>query len=438
MSSPFDAIDSLKSEWDRLQPMSPDNERRLWQKLRLEWNFHSNHIEGDTLTYGETELLLLHDQTTGNHTLREYEEMKAHDVGIAHVRTLAADPSRLIGEGDIRDLNKIILKEPYWKPARTPDGEATRKQIIPGTYKTAPNNVITATGELFEFAPPSEIPARMEALTTWLAESVGGGDSHLVEIAAKLHHDFVLIHPFDDGNGRVARMLVNYLFLRCGCPPIIVPTQEKSAYLAALRLADAGDIAPLTAFLAGRLEIALQLGIRAAMGENIAEPSDVEKEVALFVRGEQARRGELGLPTKEMLAALMKESLIPFVDVLERKLEGLKPLFSDFKTITVASSEAITGGRVSRTELDNPKPGGQVRLLFQFLSYNGEAATPFDQTTRLALNFPPGKYTITFYGKALLSKSYAEPLLSAEIEEITAHILAKTFAEIRAKAGVAE
>ena len=114
MTTDLETIDRLKAEWDGLQPIDPARERRLWRKLRLEWNYHSNHIEGNTLTYGETELLLLHGVAAGNHALREYEEMKAHDAAIEYVRTLAADRSRAITEADIRDLNRIILKEPFW------------------------------------------------------------------------------------------------------------------------------------------------------------------------------------------------------------------------------------------------------------------------------------------------------------------------------------
>jgi len=217
MKSLSKSVTTLFAEWQSLQPLSPENDRRLWQKLRLEWNYHSNHIEGNTLTYGETELLLIHGQTHGNHSIREYEEMQAHDVGIAHLRELAADQSRLIAETDIRGLNKIILKVPFWKPAQTSDGQATRKQIIPGEYKTTPNNVITTTGELCEFAPPSDVPARMQALVKWLGESLHDfREADLLWHLGKLHHDFVLIHPFDDGNGRVARMLVNYVLMRLG------------------------------------------------------------------------------------------------------------------------------------------------------------------------------------------------------------------------------
>ena len=67
----------------------------------------------------------------------------------------------------------------------------------------------------------------MQALVDWLGEALADPKPDILAIAAKLHHDFVLIHPFDDGNGRVARMLVNYLFLRDGYSPIIVPTDEE-------------------------------------------------------------------------------------------------------------------------------------------------------------------------------------------------------------------
>src|SRR5690606_26508751 len=172
----------------------------------------------------------------------------------------------------------------------TAEGAPTRKRIIPGDYKASPNNVVTVTGELFEFAPPSEVPARMQALVAGLAENLREGKLHVVLVAARLHHDFVLIHPFDDGNGRVARMLVNYLFLRLGYPPIIVPTHEKATYLSALRHGDLGDLEPLVNYLGRRLQAALLLAIKAGKGESVEEAGDTEKEIALFVRSQEHHR----------------------------------------------------------------------------------------------------------------------------------------------------
>ncbi|MCX6877624.1 MAG: Fic family protein [Verrucomicrobia bacterium] len=435
MNTTFETINSLKAKWDALQPLSPENERRLWQKLRLEWNYHSNHIEGNTLTYGETVLLLLHGQTHGNHTLREYEEMKAHDVGIEHLRNLAADKARLINPGDIRDLNKIILKEPFWKPTQTPDGQPSRAQVIPGEYKTLPNSVITATGELFEYASPMEVPARMQALVDWLGEALADPKLNILTIAARLHHDFVLIHPFDDGNGRVARMLVNYLFLRDGYPPVIVPTEQKKDYLTALRLADAGDLSPLAEFFGKQLERSLGLAIRAGKGESIDEPSDVEKQVALFVRGAQARKEELGMPTKEILGQLSEASFHPFIKELERKLESLKAMFSKYEVVTEnLRGTGARGSCVSQSDIGFQVPGGQIIMKFCFLGYKGEAALPFDHKTSVGIHFPPGKYTITHDDNVLVSKSYSDPVLSEEIDEVTARILNRTFGVIRGKA----
>lgn len=439
MKTFLNSIATAKAEWDALQPVSPENERRLWQKLRLEWNYHSNHIEGNTLTYGETVLLFLHGQTHGNHTLREYEEMKAHDIGIEHLRNLAADKARLINPGDIRDLNKIILKEPFWKPTQTPDGQPARAQVIPGEYKTQPNSVITATGALFEYAAPFEVPARMQTLVDWLSESLADQNAHILTIAAMLHHEFVLIHPFDDGNGRVARMLVNYLFLRDGYPPIIVPTQQKKDYLTALRLADAGDLTPLAEFFGKQLQRSLDLAIRAGKGERIDEPSDVEKQVTLFVRGAQARKEELGMPTKEILGQLMEISFRPLIESLERKLEGLKPVFAKYKVITEnLRGSGATGSGVSQREISFQVPGGQILMTFHFLGYKGEATTPFDHQTVVGLHFPPVRYSVTHDDNVVVAKAYSEPLLAEEIDQVSARILAQTFEAIRARAGSLE
>ena len=146
-----DRIDTLFHDWRDLQPLKPSDLERLEHKVRLQWNYHSNHIEGNTLSYNQTELLLFYGRYDGGHTEQNYVEMKAHDVAIKKVKEYARDGGRVLVESDIRDLNKIILKEPYFKEAQTSHGEPTKKEIIPGEYKTQPNHVKTAAGEIFKF-----------------------------------------------------------------------------------------------------------------------------------------------------------------------------------------------------------------------------------------------------------------------------------------------
>ena len=269
-------LQSLCDQWLSAQPLRKEYEQRMWQRFRLEWNYNSNHIEGNTLTYGETLLLLIHGRTKGQHLLREYEEMRGHDVAIEHVRALAEE-ERPLTEGDIRDLNRILLKEGFWRVAQTPDGEPTRKWIEPGRYKTQPNHVITAAGELFQFTTPEETPVQMADLVLWLRNEMESPGMGLIQFLALLHHRFTRIHPFDDGNGRVVRLLVNYVLLKACLPPMVIKTRERKRYLETLAMADAGDLEPLQTFFVEALAWSLSLGIRAA-NSLIELESEEEKE----------------------------------------------------------------------------------------------------------------------------------------------------------------
>jgi Fic family protein len=250
-------------DWLAIQPLPRENEHRLWQRLRIEWNYNSNHIEGNTLTYGETLLLLIHGRTRGEHLIREYEEMRGHDVAIELVRSLARE-ERPLSEGDIRDLNRILLKEGFWRVAETPDGEPTRKWIEPGRYKIQPNHVLTATGEIFHFATPEETPARMADFVQRLRAEMELPNLALPTLLAWLHHDFIRIHPFDDGNGRVVRLLLNYVLLRLGLLPMVIKSRDRRRYLDAIAFADAGDLVPLSNFFMEALRWSLRLGLEAA------------------------------------------------------------------------------------------------------------------------------------------------------------------------------
>ncbi len=264
-------LEAAVSEWNQLRlEMKKADEQRLWRKLRLEWNYNSNHIEGNTLTYHETELLLIHGRTAGGHPMRHYEEMKAHDLAIAHTRSLARQ-EQILGEGDIRDLNKILLKEPFWHTAETLDGQPTRKRIVPGQYKTQPNHVRTATGELHRFAEPDETPALMAGWTRVFRRDLERSDYPLPLFLAESHWRILRIHPFDDGNGRTARLLSNYALLRKDLPPVVIKGADRARYISGLQNADVGRSLPLAQIMLENLFWSLELAIRAAKGESRSE-----------------------------------------------------------------------------------------------------------------------------------------------------------------------
>src|SRR5690554_2289057 len=122
MQLKMNKLDKLYNEWIQLQPLKPEYQKRLDEKFMLEFNFNSNHIEGNTLTYGQTELLLIFGKTSGDASIRDYEEMKAHNVGLNLVKLEAKDKERPLTENFIRELNRVILVENFMKPSH--DGKS--------------------------------------------------------------------------------------------------------------------------------------------------------------------------------------------------------------------------------------------------------------------------------------------------------------------------
>ncbi len=436
MSDPFQELDALRDRWLAVEPLPPEARDRLWKKLRLEWNYNSNHIEGNTLTYGETELLLLHDRTTGNHTHREYLEMKAHDVAIEHVGVLAADRDRLLTEGDIRDLNRILLKEPFWKGAETADGRPTRKEIVPGQYKTSPNNVRLPNGDIFYFTSVEDTPPKMAALAAWLRQELEAPTQHPVVLAAKLHHDFVQIHPFDDGNGRVARLLVNYVLMRHGFLPTVVRSDDKANYLTALHLADAGELSAFIAYFHRLAEWSLQLGLKAARGESIEEPSDLEKEVAIFVRGQEASRRIDSTEITEAIHKVIDASLQPLVAKVDSKLSRLSSLFA--RLAYKVNEPRLEGQYGPSLRLPRPLPieaGDQFQIFCKFVEFQGRTAAAIDIEIVLSVRFQSKTYSLTLGDEVIASHDYDTPILSDEAERLSSQILAAAFDEIKRKTG---
>lgn len=325
-------IQGLYEEWSSLQPLSQENADRLWKKIRLEWNYNSNRIEGNTLTYSETELLLVHGRAGGGHPIRDYEEMKAHDLGIEKVREFAEDKESCLTEADIRNLNLIILKEPFWEEAETPDGQPTRKQIFPGQYKNQPNHVRTTTGEIFKFALPEETPAKMRELMEWFRGNIGSHPVSIVSFLAELHHRFILIHPFDDGNGRIVRLWINYALMRLDYPPLVIKSEDRDGYIAAIQKADTGNIEALAVYLGKSLISWLEVGIRAARGGTISDPEDIDKEVDIFIKGEKAKGLKDVKPlSRKDVEEIYEQFWITLFKVFESQFKQFNELFYSSK-----------------------------------------------------------------------------------------------------------
>lgn len=234
----MDKLDSLYRQWMELLPLSERKRYLLNQRFTVDYNYNSNHIEGNTLTYGQTELLLLFGKVVGEGELKDYVDMKASQAGLKMMEEEASLKDAPLTQNFIRQLHKVLLREDYVVYRNLPGGGHTSFTIHAGQYKTRPNSVITRYGDRFEYASPEETPSLMSDLVDWYNEAESSGKYTPVELAALFHYRYIRIHPFEDGNGRIARLMVNYIFARHNWPMIVVRSRNKSEYIDALHQSD--------------------------------------------------------------------------------------------------------------------------------------------------------------------------------------------------------
>ncbi|MCE2438117.1 MAG: Fic family protein [Candidatus Latescibacteria bacterium] len=321
MSNVIENIDRLRADLDALRPLPSDVVGRLEQKLRIESNYHSNAIEGNSLTLGETRSLILHGLTAHGKSMRDHLDIEGHDQAVKAIAD-AVERDESLNEVFIRNIHGVLLKEPYEIDAIASDGQPTKRLISIGEYKAHPNNVKTTMGEIYYFTPPELVKPAMSDLIDWYRRAESQGE-HPIVIAATFHYRFVRIHPFDDGNGRMARLLMNMILIKHGYTVAIIPIQERNRYIESLEQADKSeDLADFISYVAGCCEYTLNLHLRAARGEDIEDVEDIDKEIALFV----------------------KKSTINTIDAREYADDVLYPLFNYSRKMVEQFSTAF--GRV--------------------------------------------------------------------------------------------
>ena len=188
-------VDALKQQLDSLRPLPPEQEQRAFAKLRLEWNYHSNAIEGNQYTLGETRLLLMEGITAQGKPIKDYLDIEGHNHVIDWLLKLFAHQATANGSRNQRTSQNSVCQT-LRRYAVTSNGGKTKKWVKLGEYKTEPNQVVTSTGQIRQFALPQEVPVKMGDLMKWLRKETEKNELHPIVIAAIFHHEFVSIHPF--------------------------------------------------------------------------------------------------------------------------------------------------------------------------------------------------------------------------------------------------
>ncbi len=278
----LEKIDALKEELDALRPIQADRMARVLQKLRLDWNYHSNSMEGNTLTMTETRAFLLYGITAKGKPFRDYIEMRGHNEALKKLEEVVHKDLRLT-ERVIKDFHKMMLVEPF---------QDELAEINPGEYKTFSNYLYSPQGERIDFESPEEVPRLVNELVNWtnnhlFSEELSRKaqrkyDFHPVLVACYFHLRFIRIHPFGDGNGRMGRILMNMILMIKGYMPAVVRLENRDEYYNVLNQSDTNYIEPLATFIAQQLIDSLVLTIKGAKGESIEEIDDWQKELSLL------------------------------------------------------------------------------------------------------------------------------------------------------------
>ncbi len=232
-----------KQKLDALRPLPRAAVARLDEQMTVEWIYNSNAIEGSTLTLRETELILHHGLTIGGKSLREHFEVINHRDAIAYVQELAAE-NKPITPFQVRQIHKLVL-------ARIDDENA-------GQYRRTNVRIGGATHQPLE---GWRVAPQMDEWAKWLARDAHA--FHPVDRAALAHHRLTAIHPFVDGNGRTARLVMNLLLFRDGYPPAVILRTNRQQYYRVLAQADRGHDKPLVNFVGRAVERTLNLYLEA-------------------------------------------------------------------------------------------------------------------------------------------------------------------------------
>ncbi|MEA1891868.1 MAG: Fic family protein [Campylobacterota bacterium] len=217
MQNLLDELKQKKEQLDKLRPLSKAQIKNLKNVYDIQLTYNSNAIEGSTLTYSETKLILNEGITIGGKSMNEHLEAINHQEAIGFIEDVAKTKTKDITLADIRNIHYLILKGIDNKNA--------------GKYRTQNVAVVKSNGSLHNFAEPLKIDEKMNKFVNWLHTQTV---EEPILLASLVHLKFVSIHPFIDGNERTARLLMNLVLLQNTYPQAIIKVSNRAEYIQAI------------------------------------------------------------------------------------------------------------------------------------------------------------------------------------------------------------
>jgi Fic family protein len=446
-------IDTLKTEIDAHGKLSPETLRKINYKFRLDWNYYSNKMEGNTLTKDETRSIMIGNVTIHGKPIRDVLEMRGHDDAIEAILKIGKGELN-ISERRIKELHRAIMHE---------ETEENKAKI--GVWKTVDNYVLNYKGERFDFTKSDDVAEEMHNLINWLsAESDKQGKKgalHPALLAIEFHLRYVTIHPFYDGNGRTARILMNLILISRGFPPIIIKTEEKERYHQ--YIADIQGYGGTRDFyydlMLDLLARSLTLVNTAIKGGNIEEPDDIDKRIELIKTKLHGIDAVTETKSFDTVNSTLNDSIFPIFLQLDEKIAKITDLFTrtyrqiqyaeDGKTVNIPieqnnlshSLNSWLEDRFKRTiEKQTPDQGiTDVHYHYQLNEFKKSLALPFI-VTNIFIRFSEFDYAIKIDSNNASERkfSYGKPMNRQVADDIVRNIINRFLNEMSAATGLQE
>lgn len=237
-------IDAKLKQLQGLRPLPPAAVAKLKEQFAIDMTYNSNAIEGNKLTLKETFLVIQQGLTIKGKSLKDHLEAKDHIEALNYLyESVEHNKKHTLSEVLVRNLQHLVVKE--------------TDLLYAGKYRDG-NVSITAS----DHVPPdvSEVKILMKETIDWVRKNQRA--THPIELAALLHHKIVFIHPFDDGNGRTARLVMNVLLMQAGYPLVVILKNDRKKYYDALDKADKGRPEKFVQFVAQAVERSMNIYLK--------------------------------------------------------------------------------------------------------------------------------------------------------------------------------
>src|SRR5579884_873483 len=248
-----------KALLDRYRPLPAGTVARLHEDLKVLSTYHSNAIEGNTLSLHETQMVVEYGMTVGGHSLREYQEAANHARAYEYVVALISGEHKTIPvtQDVILTIHRLIMT------SILDDFQVGQWPVVP----------ISIRGSNMSPPPARDVPRLMGEWEDWVNGS-RGKQYEPVTRAAIAHHGFEAVHPFVDGNGRVGRLLLNLMLMREDYPPALLLKDWRIRYIHGLNEANTGQYSPLVNLVGQAVESCLDLYLQACATTPVPEEED--------------------------------------------------------------------------------------------------------------------------------------------------------------------